>query len=107
MRVVFSDAALSDLDAIANWIGRDSREQAEAFVLAVGDKCLSLSKHPNRYPAVHLPPLRNLRKLTYRGYLIFYQATALEVEVIHILQGSRDWEAVLRGEAEPKNRDSN
>ena len=98
MRVVFSDAALSDLDAIADWIGRDSWDRAEVFVLAVRARCLSLSKHPNRYPAVHLPPFRNLRKLVYRGYLIFYQSSAFEVEVLHILQGSRDWEAVLRDE---------
>jgi plasmid stabilization system protein ParE len=57
--------------------------------------------HPNRYPAVHVLPFRDLRKVTYRGYLIFYQATAAKVEIVHILQGSRDWEAVLRDEAEP------
>jgi plasmid stabilization system protein ParE len=54
-----------------------------------------------RYPAVHVLPFRDLRKITYRGYLIFYQSTAAEVEIVHILQGSRDWEALLRNEAGP------
>jgi plasmid stabilization system protein ParE len=101
MSVVFSDAALSDLDTIGHWIARDCQQRAEAFVLAVRDRCLSLEEHPNRYPAVHLPPFRNLRKLTFRGYLIFYQSKDSKVEIIHILQGARDWEAVLRDEAEP------
>lgn len=101
MRVVFTDAALSDLDAIADWIGRDSWDVAEAFVLQLRDRCQSLARHPNRYPAVHVLPFRNLRKLTYRGYLIFYHATAAEVEIVHILEGSRDWEAVLHSEPEP------
>lgn len=101
MRVVFSDAALSDLDAIADWIGQDSWEQAEAFVLAVRERCLSLASHPNRYPVVHALPFSALRKLVHRGYLIFYQVSAGEVEIIHVLEGSRDWEAILLDEAGP------
>jgi plasmid stabilization system protein ParE len=76
MRVAFSDAALSDLNAIADWIGQVSWEQAEAFVLGVRDRCLSLASHPNRYPAVRLKPFGNLRKLVYRDYLIFYHVSA-------------------------------
>lgn len=56
MKEVLSDSALSDLDSIADWIGQDSWDRAEAFVLAVRERCLSLSKHPYRYPAVELPP---------------------------------------------------
>lgn len=100
MKVVLTDAALSDLDAIAAWIGQDSWGRAEAFVVQLRARCFSLAKHPNRYPAVGALPFHNLRKVAHRGYLIFYRATAGKVEVVHILHGARDWEALLRDEAE-------
>jgi toxin ParE1/3/4 len=103
MRVVFSDAALADLDAIADWIGQDSWEQSEAFVLAVRERCLSLASHPNRFPAVHIPPFGGLRKLVHRGYLIIYQVSPNQVEIIHVFEGSRDWEAVLLHDVKPND----
>jgi toxin ParE1/3/4 len=107
MRVVFTAAALSDLDAIADWIGRDSLSAAEAFVLRLRDRCHSLAKHPNGYPAVDILPFRDLRKLTHRGYLIFYRSRAAEVEIVHILQGSRDWEASFRAKPVPSSDATN
>jgi len=88
MRVVLAESALADLDAIADWIGRDDQERAESFVE-------SLRRHP---VAIRMGGIE-IRKLTYRNYLVFYLVLESEVSVIHILHGARDWAALL-GEGE-------
>jgi plasmid stabilization system protein ParE len=42
--------------------------------------------------------VRELRKLSYRDYLIFYRVLENEVEIARIIHGKRDWVPMLRNE---------
>ena len=95
MKVILTERALADLDEIADWIGRDDWDRAEAFVDDLEGRCMTLSSHPRRYPVVTGATAGGLRKLSYRGYLIFYRVIETQVEIARIAHGARDWAALL------------
>lgn len=97
MRVVLAPSAQADLTEIADWIGADDWDQAEAFRCALLERCGTLGSNPRRYPLVRYAGARKLRKLSYHDYLIFYRVLESEVEVIRIVHGKRDWVRLLRG----------
>ncbi|MGA9583458.1 MAG: type II toxin-antitoxin system RelE/ParE family toxin [Allosphingosinicella sp.] len=96
MRVVLADTAHADLKEISDWIGADDWDHAESFRRSLLDKCRTLGSNPRRYPLVLRSGARNLRKLSYRDYLILYQLLETEVEVIRVVHGKRDWIALVR-----------
>ncbi|QNA83082.1 type II toxin-antitoxin system RelE/ParE family toxin [Sphingomonas sp. So64.6b] len=91
MIVTFADVAETDLEAIGDWIAEDNPHRALSFVDMLRDHCLSLASRPRRFPEVRRFGDISLRKLTVRGYLIFYVAGSDAVEVVRIVHGSRDW----------------
>jgi plasmid stabilization system protein ParE len=96
MRVVLADRANADLEEIADWIGADDWDSAESFQRALRDKCETLGSNPKRYPPVLGAGARNLRKLSYRDYLIFYRVLESQVEIVRIVHGKRDWVPLLQ-----------
>ena len=42
-----------------------------------------------RYKAV------GIRRRPYRGYLVFYRIGSKHIEVLHVLHGARDYDAIL------------
>ena len=96
MKVVLADTAHADLKEIADWIGLDDWENAKSFRRSRLDKCRTLESNPRRYPLVFHAGARNLRKLTYRDYLILYRVLETEVEVVRVVHGKRDWVALVR-----------
>ena len=98
MRVVLADSASADLDGIVDWIGADNWDGAESFRNALRDKCATLASNPRRYPIVARMGNDNVRKLSYRDYLIFYRVLEKRVEVVRIVHGKRDWVALLQGQ---------
>lgn len=95
MKVALTESALADLDHIAEWIGRDNPDRAETFVLDLRAKCDTLSSHPRRYPLVSGATQSDLRKATFRDYLIFYRVLTNQIDVVRIVHGARDWAALL------------
>jgi toxin ParE1/3/4 len=94
MKVVLTAPALADLDDIADWIGRDDWDRAEAFVEMLRRRCATLSRHPRRHPVVPQIVSARIHKLSYRGYLIFYRIDE-QVDVLRIVHGAREWAALL------------
>lgn len=97
MRVVLADSARADLTEIADWIGVDDGTMRSPSRSALRDKCETLGSNPSRYPRVLHAGARNLGKLSYRDYLIFYRVLATEVEVVRIVHGKRDWVTLVMG----------
>jgi toxin ParE1/3/4 len=95
MKVVLTERALADLDEIADWIGRDNWDRAEAFIDLLQSKCMTLSRYPRRYPLVTGAAEAGLRKLTFRDYLIFYRPLDEKLEILRIVHRARDWAALL------------
>lgn len=94
MKVVIT-AALDDLAAIAAYIARDNPTRAESFVDALLEHCERLGTQPLRHPLVPRYEVHGIRRCAHASYLIFYRVGRKQVEVVHVLQGARDYEPLL------------
>jgi toxin ParE1/3/4 len=92
--VSWSPEALDDVDAIAEYIARDSAFYAEAVVTRIKEVSRSLNQLPNRgrvVPEIGLPPIREIPIYSYRLIYRIQQQNVLIISVIHgrkILQPS-------------------
>lgn len=91
MKVELAAEAEADLEAIADYIARDSAPQALRFILELRDACEHLVNFPSRFPLVG----GEIRKALHGNYLIFFEVRDDTVYVIHILHGATDYEARL------------
>jgi len=95
--VVVRPRALDDLAEIWAYIADDSPDQADAFVDLVDSKFQALSRRPRlgrRRP--ELSP--DIRSLTVGRYVVFYLPLSRGIEVVRVLQGSRDIESIFENE---------
>jgi toxin ParE1/3/4 len=97
MRVVITAAAKADLLAIRRTIETDNPTRALSFVEELLDRCLALADTPRAYPLVPRYERYEIRRCVHGRYLIFYRLQPEQIEVIHILQGARDFEVMLFG----------
>jgi toxin ParE1/3/4 len=93
-------AADADVDETAEYIARDSLDAALRFYDAVDETYRQISEHPKRWPRYELRHrrLRDLRKravVGFENHLVFYRIDAGMVEVIRVLHGARDIQAIL------------
>ncbi len=95
MRVFLTQSAISDLESIGDWIAADRHERAQAFVLLLRTRCQQLADMPRAFPLVPRYESRGVRRRPVGDYLIFYRVAADRVEVVHVLHGARDYEALL------------
>jgi plasmid stabilization system protein ParE len=95
MTVLFSAAAEADIESIVDFIAADSPSGAGAFVRQLRDRCDRLALSARRYPIVPRYTAAKIRRCVYRDYLIFYRIFGSNIEVLHVLHGARDYEAIL------------
>ena len=96
----FSVPASRDLEAIIDYIaGQNSVDRSEAFLKKVNEKCLRLVKFPGmgrRRDEL----AAGVRSLPVESYLIFYRAIEEGVEILRVISGYQDLEALFE-ENEP------
>jgi plasmid stabilization system protein ParE len=97
MRVVMTAAAKADLLAIRRTIETDNPTRAVSFVEELLDRCLALAYTPRAYPLVPRYERFGIRRCVHGNYLIFFRLQPEQIEIIHVLQGARDIEAILFG----------
>jgi len=97
MRVVITAAAKADLLAIRRTIAADNPTRAVTFTEELLDRCQALADTPRAYPLVPRYERFGIRRCVHGDDLIFYRLQPEQIEVIHILQGARDIEALLFG----------
>ena len=97
MRVRLSGEAEREIDEIGLYIASDNPVRAASFVAELIDQCEALGEHALRYPVILAVDGLELRKCSYRGYLIFY-AVRVEVEIAHVFHGARDYLKLLFAE---------
>lgn len=95
MRVVVTEAALADLIRIGQTIRQDSPARAETFVAELYERCLRIGATPRAFPLLPDWETSRVRRRVHGNYLIFYRIAADAVEVLHVLHGAQDYEAVL------------
>jgi len=95
MRVVVTAAAKADLLAIRSFIEAHKPERAVSFTEELLDRCEALADNPRAYALVARYERFGIHRCVHGNYLIFYRLQQKVIEVIHILQGARDMEALL------------
>ena len=100
-KVVWSYEATDDLEAVAEYIARDSSFYAAAFVREALDVSRSLNEFSERGRIV--PELANpdIRELFVKEYRLIYSIEESRVVVLGLIHGKRDlkklWDAENRG----------
>lgn len=100
-KVVWSYEATDDLEAVAEYIARDSSFYAAAFVREVLDASRSLNEFSERGRIV--PEIANpdIRELFVKEYRLIYSIEESRVVVLGLIHGKRDlkrlWDAENRG----------
>ena len=95
MKLVLTDEATSDLREIGEWIAANNPRRALSFVDELKACCARLIDMPLAYPLVPRHEASGLRRLPHDAYLIFCRVAEDAVEIIHVLHGARDYEAIL------------
>ena len=84
----------------ATYIAEDNLDAAERFLVAAEETFQLLGRMPGigklcRFSNPQLSAIRQYPVKGFKNYLIFYRATDSEVEVLRVLHGARDLEAIL------------
>jgi addiction module RelE/StbE family toxin len=95
MKLVITDEAKADLRQISEWIAEDNPARALSFVDELEDRCARLLEMPRAYPLVPRHENSGVRRVPHGDYLIFYRVTADTVDILHVLNGARDYEPIL------------
>lgn len=95
MKVVITAEAMSDLEAIGDYIAQDNPVRARSFVGELLDKARGLADLPKGFPLVPRYERLGIRRRVHGNYAIFYRVEPDQVTVIHILHGARDADAIL------------
>lgn len=97
MRVVLTAEAEADLEAIGDFIAADNPARAVTFVGELVSCCARIAEAPQACPLVPRYEQTGIRRRVFGRYLIFYRARepAGCIDVLHILNGARDYETIL------------
>lgn len=100
-RVRRSDAAKTDLKGIWRYIAGDNRVAADRFLRRLNVRFRVLAYNP------HMGRLRSefgsgLHSLQYGNYVIFYLRADTEIEIVRVLHGARDIDALFQDELAPE-----
>ena len=95
MNVVFSSEAELDLEHIGDYIAVDNPVRAESFVRELLGRCHALADMPRAFPLVPRYEHTGVRRRPYGDYLIFYHIGLDTVDILHVLNGAQNYEAIL------------
>lgn len=90
--------AISDLEAIASYIKKDSPHNAQKIAKKLKEKAESLAHTPARgriVPELLQMGLKNWRELIVKPYRIIYQIRGEKVFIFSIIDSRRDVEDIL------------
>ncbi len=94
MKLRFRPEARRDLQNIGDYIARDDREAARRFVKSLREKCALLARNP--HIGRERPDLRpGLRSFPVQSYIILYRVLDQSVEIVNVVHGSRNIDALL------------
>jgi plasmid stabilization system protein ParE len=98
VRIVWSEPAIDDLEAIRDYIARDSEVYARSFIaelLGAVDRLDEFPESGRQVPEAEDQP--QIREVIYRGYRLIYRLERTEIVILTVLHGAQDL-----GGAQPK-----
>lgn len=90
--VLISEAALRDIEDIWAFVSLESPESATALIRLLLERAFSLREFPGAGAAVSGHP--GTRRVLVRTWAIFYEIAPSHVEVVRIVHGGRDVNAL-------------
>ena len=99
-RLRFSDQALDDLSSIGGYLMVESRSRriADGFIEQLVARCESLAALPGTLGRERPELKADMRSLAFGNYVIFFRYFDDVLEVLTILEGHRDIDALFRDE---------
>jgi toxin ParE1/3/4 len=94
-RLVITIEASRDLSAISDYFLEQSVDAGDRFVEGFGKKCQHLEKFPYLGRS-YSEFASGLRGLPFMGYIIFYQIVEDGIEILRIINGSRNLKNVFQ-----------
>ena len=94
MKVVWSEPAIEDLQAIRDYIARDSEHYASRFVTRLLETVDLLQNSPELGQMVLELEHDDIRQIVYLNYRILYRREAQRVLILAIIHASRDFSRV-------------
>jgi plasmid stabilization system protein ParE len=94
MRVEFKLEAYLSLNEIRAFIEQDNPLRAKTFSDELVLKARDVAKSPYIYP--YFDKKREIRKRSYKGYIIFYRSLDAYIEILLIVNSRRDYAALLQ-----------
>ena len=103
LELFIAPAARADLLGIWDSIAEDNPNAADRFLLANEQTMTQLTRHPGlgrerRFARVRGITLRSWSVKGFRHYLVFYFATHDRLDVVRVVHGARDLDALFREE---------
>jgi plasmid stabilization system protein ParE len=95
-QVIWSPSSLEDIEQVAQFISRDSSDQAALFVgrlIEATDRLASVPLSGRVIPEIGLP---DCREIIYGAYRIMYRLEGGDVWITGVVHGARDWNPVAR-----------
>jgi len=89
-KIVWSFEATADIEALANYISRDSAFYAAAFVQETLDVSRSLNEFSERGRVVPEFGDPNIRELFVKGYRLIYSIEEYRIVILGLVHGKRD-----------------
>ena len=93
-RVTFSPLAEADLDALLDFIARDKPRAAVSFVSKLRETCYMLGANPEMGQRRPELGTGDLRTFSIGNYAIFYRPTQGGIEIVRVVSGYRDLDAL-------------
>ena len=97
-RLRYTATARDDLISIITYIADRSgnRAVAERFADRLRAKCQEIADAPIRLGRSRPDLLPNIRSLTYRNSMILFRYVGNVVEIVNVIEGHRDIDAIFR-----------
>ena len=90
--IIWTESALSDLEAIADYIALDNKEAADRLVAKVFERVAMLAEHPELGPCIpELRPESRFRQLVESPCRVFYrhEKSTGTIFVLGVMRGER------------------
>ena len=91
-KVIWAPSALKDIDSIAEFIARDSVDQAALFVVRLFEATDRLQKFPLSGRVIPEIGDQSCREIIYGSYRIMYRFDNDGVWITGVVHGARKWD---------------
>jgi len=91
VKIIWSPTALTDVDAIAEYIARDSPEHASFFIERLLEQTNRLTDFPHSGRVIREINDDKAREIIYGSYRIMYLLKNDDIWITGIVHGARDW----------------